>query len=99
MLPTLLLPLQITVVTGWSVASLTGVLVVFGMYSYNQVLNPQSYDVVTQIAYSGLHRLAWGAALGWMVYACHNGYGGMYGGSFLVQVVNNYVSKWVTHCD
>lgn len=38
---------------------------------------------MTRLTYGGLHRLAWGAALGWLVFACHNGYGG---------VVNEFLS-------
>ncbi|XP_063845290.1 nose resistant to fluoxetine protein 6-like isoform X2 [Scylla paramamosain] len=68
-------PLLVTV--GWTVASLTGLLVVYGMYSYNSILHPVPYEVMTQIVYGGGHRLAWGAVLAWLVLACHNGYGGI----------------------
>lgn len=68
--------IQVVVMAGWSLALVTGFLVVFGMYSYNNFIAPMPYDVMTQITYSGLHRLAWGAALAWVVFACHNGYGG-----------------------
>lgn len=76
-------------------ATLTGVLVVFGIWPYNHFYRPlidvegddggsyklpvgreYKYDIITQVTYGGLHRLAWGAALAWVVYACHHGYGG-----------------------
>ncbi|XP_042239497.1 nose resistant to fluoxetine protein 6-like isoform X2 [Homarus americanus] len=65
------------VVCGWTAAVLTGVLVVFGMWSYNTIPPKAGYDLVTQVAYGGLFRSAWAAALGWIVYASHNGYGGL----------------------
>ena len=51
---------------------------VFGMYSYNTVVGSITYEVMTQVVYGGGHRLAWGAVLAWVVFACHNGYGGMW---------------------
>ncbi|KAG7159223.1 Nose resistant to fluoxetine protein 6-like 2 [Homarus americanus] len=65
------------VVCGWTAAVVTGVLVVFGMWSYNTLPPKAGYDLVTQVAYGGLFRSAWAAALGWIVYASHNGYGGL----------------------
>ena len=46
------------------------------MYSYNTVVGSITYEVMTQVVYGGGHRLAWGAVLAWVVFACHNGYGG-----------------------
>ncbi|XP_042213223.1 nose resistant to fluoxetine protein 6-like [Homarus americanus] len=68
---------QWQVAVGWTVASLTGFLVVFGMWSYNQVPPPRYYDVMTQVVYGGFQRFAWGSAVAWVVYACHNGAGGL----------------------
>ena len=63
---------------GWTLASITGLLVVFGMYNYNLLTSQFPYEMMTSVTYGGGHRLAWGAALGWVVFACHNGYGGMF---------------------
>ncbi|XP_063852764.1 nose resistant to fluoxetine protein 6-like [Scylla paramamosain] len=82
----------LTVTVGWTVAAITGLLVVFGMYSYNRVVVPMPYEVMTQVVYGGGHRLAWGAALAWMVFACHNGYGGLVDG-FLSHPVWQPVSR------
>ncbi|XP_063852950.1 nose resistant to fluoxetine protein 6-like isoform X3 [Scylla paramamosain] len=70
----------VTVTVGWTLATITGLLVVFGMYSYNRVVVPMPYEVMTQVVYGGGHRLAWGAVLAWVVFACHNGYGGLVDG-------------------
>lgn len=67
----------LTVTLGWTMASITGLLVVYGLVSYNSVLHPVPYEMMTQVVYGGGHRLAWGAALAWLVFACHNGYGGI----------------------
>ncbi|MPC19961.1 Nose resistant to fluoxetine protein 6 [Portunus trituberculatus] len=66
---------KMNAVSGWTVATITGLLVVFGMFSYNRVVVPMPYEVMTQVVYGGGHRLAWGAVLAWVVFACHNGYG------------------------
>ncbi|XP_066977840.1 nose resistant to fluoxetine protein 6-like isoform X2 [Macrobrachium rosenbergii] len=64
------------VLAGWTVAILTGLMVVFGVWSYNVFPRKVPYDVMTQWIYGGLHRPAWAAALAWVVFACYNGYGG-----------------------
>ncbi|XP_045112513.1 nose resistant to fluoxetine protein 6-like isoform X1 [Portunus trituberculatus] len=82
----------LTVCVGWTVATITGLLVVFGMFSYNRVVVPMPYEVMTQVVYGGGHRLAWGAVLAWVVFACHNGYGGVVNG-FLSHPVWQPVSR------
>lgn len=37
------------------------------------VVNP-----VFRVAYGTLHHLAWGLAVGWIIFACITGYGGKY---------------------
>ncbi|XP_068234582.1 nose resistant to fluoxetine protein 6-like isoform X2 [Palaemon carinicauda] len=64
------------VLAGWTVAILTGLMVVYGVWSYNVFPRKVPYDVMTQMIYGGLHRPAWAAALAWVVFACYNGYGG-----------------------
>ncbi|XP_045112789.1 nose resistant to fluoxetine protein 6-like isoform X2 [Portunus trituberculatus] len=82
----------LTVCVGWTVAAVTGLLVVFGMFSYNRVVVPMPYEVMTQVVYGGGHRLAWAAALAWVVFACHNGYGGVVDG-FLSHPVWQPISR------
>ncbi|XP_069191503.1 nose resistant to fluoxetine protein 6-like [Procambarus clarkii] len=65
------------VVAGWTLATITGILVVFGMWSYNTIPKKAQYDVVTQLVYGGGQRFTWGAVVAWVVFACHNGYGGL----------------------
>ncbi|XP_068083088.1 O-acyltransferase like protein-like isoform X2 [Anabrus simplex] len=35
------------------------------------------YNQVEMIAFGGLHRLVWGGAVAWLVFACHTGHGGI----------------------
>ncbi|XP_066939051.1 nose resistant to fluoxetine protein 6-like [Macrobrachium rosenbergii] len=70
------------VVLGWLIATATGLAVIFGMYDYNQIGKYPGYNWADSIFYASLHRLAWGLALVWVVFACHYGYGG-YVNSFL----------------
>lgn len=51
--------------------------VVFGVKDYNTFTGvPHEYDATVSILYGGLHRLAWGVAIAWVVFACHMGYSG-----------------------
>ncbi|MPC24985.1 Nose resistant to fluoxetine protein 6 [Portunus trituberculatus] len=64
-------------VLGWIVALATMSAVVFGLKDYNTLtMKPHEYVPAISILYGGLHRLAWGVAVAWMIYACHMGYGG-----------------------
>ena len=57
--------------------------VVYGLKDYNTLSqNPHEYVPAISILYGGFHRLAWGVAVSWMVYACHMGYGGEWHQSF-----------------
>ncbi|XP_064103240.1 nose resistant to fluoxetine protein 6-like [Macrobrachium nipponense] len=71
------------VVLGWLIATATGLAVIFGMYDYNQIGKYPGYNWADSVFYASLHRLAWGLALAWVVFACHYGYGG---------VVNSFLS-------
>jgi len=57
------------------VAFVTGYLVIYGLNlpKINEG-NPVSPEV--DYIYGGFHRLAWGMAVGWVVFACCRGYGG-----------------------
>ncbi|XP_042213185.1 nose resistant to fluoxetine protein 6-like isoform X2 [Homarus americanus] len=65
------------VVGGWTAAVCTGVLLVFGVWSYNTVPPKADYDIVTQVVYGGLQRFMWGVVMAWIIYACHYGAGGL----------------------
>lgn len=63
-----------------------GIYVVFGLSGYkgvgaNKVTNP-GYTLGESVFYLTFHKLFWGLALAWVVFACVNGYGG-YINSFL----------------
>ncbi|KAG7173663.1 Nose resistant to fluoxetine protein 6-like 4 [Homarus americanus] len=57
------------VVGGWTAAVCTGVLLVFGVWSYNTVPPKADYDIVTQVVYGGLQRFMWGVVMAWIIYA------------------------------
>ncbi|KAK4324809.1 hypothetical protein Pmani_004576 [Petrolisthes manimaculis] len=70
----------LTVAVGWVLATLSALLVVFGMWSYNTLQPTAQCDIMTQVTYGSLSRIAWAASLAWVVFACHFGYGGMVNG-------------------
>jgi hypothetical protein len=49
--------------------------VVYGLdLGINRLNTP--LNTAENVSYAGLHRLAWGLALGWVILACCRGYGG-----------------------
>ncbi|XP_037084155.1 nose resistant to fluoxetine protein 6-like [Pollicipes pollicipes] len=60
---------------GWIAAFAVGISVVYGMYGYQMPWDPTPSKAVA-VAYGGLHRLAWGLAVSWVIFACVTGYGG-----------------------
>ncbi|XP_037072333.1 nose resistant to fluoxetine protein 6-like [Pollicipes pollicipes] len=61
---------------GWIAAFAVGISVVYGMHSYQMPWDPTPSKAVA-VAYGGLHRLAWGLAVSWIIFACVTGYGGV----------------------
>ncbi|XP_037075314.1 nose resistant to fluoxetine protein 6-like [Pollicipes pollicipes] len=59
---------------GWAAAIATGLSVEYGMWGYQ--LPWESYSRPVALAFGTLHRLAWGLAVSWVVFACVTGYGG-----------------------
>ena len=67
---------QILVLSLWACAFATGIAVVYGIDAQG-ILNSGDFPSDTAEAfYNAFHRLAWGLALAWLIFACHNGYGG-----------------------
>jgi len=66
------------VASGWLMAVVMGMGVVYGPNVDGRAFtDPQALtSPAKNILYGGLHRLAWGLALAWMVWACVKGYGG-----------------------
>ncbi|XP_037778184.1 nose resistant to fluoxetine protein 6-like [Penaeus monodon] len=64
-------------VAGWTCAVFASLAVLLGGWSYNTPFTVMQYDPVTQVLYGSLHRAVWAAALAWVVFTCHYGYGGL----------------------
>ena len=60
----------------WLTAFGIGIGVVYGLKVHDFILTGEPKSEATNIAYGSLHRLAWGLALAWVVFACVKGYGG-----------------------
>jgi len=59
----------------WLLATGIGIAVIYGL-DFSRALTQKPYPIVSSAFYGGFHRLAWGVALGWVVFACSRGYGG-----------------------
>ena len=63
---------------GWTISAATAMMIVYGLHDYNKFQYPMmKYSRSVAIIYGALHRTVWAAALGWVVFACHTGYGGV----------------------
>lgn len=63
----------------WACCLATTTAVTFGLYSarsHTTFVSP-AYSVFEAACYNGLAKLAWGAALGWVAFACARGHGGV----------------------
>uniref|UniRef100_A0A183V6L1 Acyl_transf_3 domain-containing protein n=1 Tax=Toxocara canis TaxID=6265 RepID=A0A183V6L1_TOXCA len=57
---------------GWMVASIFAISSLFGLYPALQGWDWPVYHLI----YGATHRILWALAIAWLIYACHNGYGG-----------------------
>uniref|UniRef100_A0A0P5Y8E9 Nose resistant to fluoxetine protein n=1 Tax=Daphnia magna TaxID=35525 RepID=A0A0P5Y8E9_9CRUS len=64
------------VVTGWVMATLTGMVVIYGMLPYLDENTVPVIDPVVRVSYGVLYHSAWALVIGWVIFACTHGYGG-----------------------
>ena len=57
---------------GWVFAIGLGLAVVYGPYSQTQY----TWKMAEWIIYGVMFRIVWAIALAWVIFACHNGWGG-----------------------
>ncbi len=67
---------QILVLSLWACAFATGIAVVYGIDAQGILNSGDLPSDTAEAFYNAFHRLAWGLALAWLIFACHNGYGG-----------------------
>ena len=75
----------------WTATCILGYLVIYGL-NLPEVYNGIPLTKEVNYIYGGFHRLAWGVALGWVVFACCRGYGGETTFSFhiFLRLVNDF---------
>ena len=68
---------QFQVSAGWIISIASGLAVLYGLYEHN-TLTPgvEPLSLAETVAYNTFQRAVWSAALGWLILACHWGYGG-----------------------
>ena len=78
------LPLYI-VICGWIVSTATALALVYGVHNYYEVdlscvleADKQCFPTAGAVIYAAFARSAWGVVVGWVIFACHTGYGGVY---------------------
>ena len=68
---------QPVVIIGWLVSIGLTIAVVFGLYGYmNPEYKPMDQDIAA--LYEATHRIVWSLGIGWIVFACVTGYGGLF---------------------
>lgn len=60
---------------GWAMATAVALAVVYGLHDATRG-NPLTAD--SSAAYNALHGTAWAVSVCWVIFACSNGYGGMF---------------------
>ncbi|XP_059352860.1 nose resistant to fluoxetine protein 6-like isoform X2 [Daphnia carinata] len=65
------------VISGWFIASLIGLAVLYGMVPYLNEYEVPDMNDVARVSYGALHRFAWATSVAWIVFACIHGYGGL----------------------
>ncbi|CAL4126106.1 unnamed protein product, partial [Meganyctiphanes norvegica] len=63
-------------IIGWVGALTGGFAVLFGMWRFNNGFDVPEMPRASAIIYAGFHRAVWAVMMGWIVCACHWGYGG-----------------------
>ncbi|GAB1611147.1 hypothetical protein Ahia01_001401800, partial [Argonauta hians] len=57
----------------WSLATISALCVVYGLYN---IMNGVVVSQWVNVLYITLHKPVWGLCVGWVIFACYNGYGG-----------------------
>nr|XP_058949088.1 nose resistant to fluoxetine protein 6-like [Pocillopora verrucosa] len=62
---------------GWCVAIVLALSTLYGQYKALRKDNPVQFSRAENIIYGTFSRFAWSLALAWVIFACHNGLGGL----------------------
>ncbi len=69
--------MQVKIIAAWITATFIGLSVVYGLVPYLSEETVPEINPFVRVAYGSLHRLGWAIAVGWVILACVNGYGGI----------------------
>lgn len=64
------------VTIGWTVSLTAMLAIIFGDYPFQQPDSYMNHNIAWDAIYESTNRVAWSGCLGWIVFACVNGYGG-----------------------
>ncbi|CAB4060746.1 unnamed protein product [Lepeophtheirus salmonis] len=81
------------VAIGWILALAVGYSCIYELHLNEHFLDNSylSIPLPVRIVYGSLHRLGWGLAVGWVVFACENGYGGIINEFFIMELLQALV--------
>lgn len=65
-----------TIVSGWLISLTIMLAIIFGDYPLQQPDSYNKHPLIIDAIYESTNRVVWAGCLGWMVFACVNGYGG-----------------------
>ncbi|XP_045034184.1 nose resistant to fluoxetine protein 6 isoform X2 [Daphnia magna] len=65
------------IATGWILAAIIGSLVTYGIYPYLDEKTVPVINPFVRVSYGALHHSAWAITVGWIIFACTHGYGGI----------------------
>lgn len=64
-------------VGGWISATLFGLLVIYGMFPYLDDTTVPVINPFIRVSYGAFHHSIWAIAVGWVIFVCTHGYGGI----------------------
>ena len=67
--------LQLFFLIGWIVAIVLGLTVVYGTWASSKK-GGKPFNEAENVIYASLSRFTWAVAVAWVIFACHNGFGG-----------------------
>uniref|UniRef100_A0A8D8CWM4 Nose resistant to fluoxetine protein 6 n=1 Tax=Culex pipiens TaxID=7175 RepID=A0A8D8CWM4_CULPI len=67
---------RVVVIVGWTVSLIAMLAIIFGDYPFQQPDSYMEHSIAWDAMYESMNRVVWAGCLGWIVFACINGYGG-----------------------
>jgi peptidoglycan/LPS O-acetylase OafA/YrhL len=83
------------VAISWTLSTAAGLAIVYGMTPYVDESKVPEISSAVSLTYGPLHRTAWAFVIGWIIFACSRGYGGI---QYSILKFNSFLLKITYIC-